>query len=205
MAIFSLALTGLITVISQGNLNINNSKLRLTATYLANEGLELIRSTRDNSVLEHLSMVTSYSSGADAEHAGWNAFHDGIMAHCTVSCDIDAELSNPAASDPSSISTPSDPSSFFPQLAHIVTCAGSVTYSGSSVTVCPLYYETNPSVETKGYYNDRYSGSSAPYYRSITVTSLGDDEIKITSTVYFRSGSVISSVSASENMFNWYN
>ena len=99
LLIFSIAIVGVITVAAQGGLNVNDSKLSLTATYLADEGVELMRAMRDTAVI-----------GGSTPSAGWASFTSVVGAtRCTSGepCDID----------------PTVPSVPFPSLgANIVTC-----------------------------------------------------------------------------------
>ena len=80
ITIFTIAITGVITVAARGGLNINSSKNRLTANYLAQEGIELVRAKRDSYVL---SDSTSYADG-------WNAFALSLTGSCTGPCGIDS-------------------------------------------------------------------------------------------------------------------
>lgn len=93
LLIFTVAITGVITVASQGSLNVNNAKNRVAATFLADEGIELVRAMRDTSV------VRAVARGR-TESEGWDDF---ALAHgsgtpCSTACDIDS--TNTASSDP---------------------------------------------------------------------------------------------------------
>lgn len=84
LSIFSIAVTGIITVSTQGGIGINADKNRLTANYLAQEGIELMRAKRDSYVLSG----TTYLSG-------WQNFVTDVSAACEKSCDLDVNsLSN---------------------------------------------------------------------------------------------------------------
>ncbi len=63
IAIFTTSITALMAVLASGISNTNYAKRKMTAGYLAQEGIEYIRNMRDTSVL----------SGADSQ-TGWNAF-----------------------------------------------------------------------------------------------------------------------------------
>jgi prepilin-type N-terminal cleavage/methylation domain-containing protein len=64
ISIFSLSILGLMSVLSQGIADINYAKQRMTAEYLAQEGIEYTRNVRDNYVLYD----------ADGGQAGWDKF-----------------------------------------------------------------------------------------------------------------------------------
>ncbi len=77
ISIFSIAVTGVITVASKGGNDTIALRNRLTANYLAQEGIELMRSKRDSYDVE-------FSSG------GWTEFINGATgAGCPTECDID--------------------------------------------------------------------------------------------------------------------
>jgi len=177
LTIFSIAVGGVITVAVQGGLNINASKLSLTANYLADEGVELMRAMRDTSVIN-----------ATTTTVGWNSFTSAFGAtgtrctdasHGNSPCDINPTIS----------------SLVFPSISNVVNCTGS----------CPLYYLTSGS--NQGYYSSVSPGSGtlpSPYSRQIVVTPLGANEVRVTSTVIYLTGSISNTVTVSENLYNWY-
>lgn len=172
LTIFSIAIAGVITVAAQGGLNVNASKMSVTATYLADEGVELMRAMRDTAVL---------GAGAGAESAGWAAFTSSFGATaCTAAspCDID----------------PTGSSSPFPSVSNVVSCA-----SGG---YCPLYVTT-----AGGAYTDLSVGAAlSPYSRQIVVTPMGSggNEVRVTVKVKYLLGTVPETITASEDLFNWY-
>ena len=87
LTIFSIAVAGVITAAVQGGINVNAARNRMSATYLAQEGIELMRAKRD-----------SYTISAATYDAGWNAFVTDAAAACSTSgpCDLDvADISTP--------------------------------------------------------------------------------------------------------------
>lgn len=74
ISIFSLAVLALMSVLSQGITNTTYAKTKITASYLAQEGIEYIRNMRDTFVLYDT------TSGA----AGWTKFNNKLT---TNSCD----------------------------------------------------------------------------------------------------------------------
>lgn len=131
-AIFSIAVTGIITVAVQGSMNINNAKNRLIANYLAQEGVEIFRAKRDSYVLSN---PTSYLDG-------WNAFVASLSRNCTGPCDIDVgSISNlgptghdfiPCGDNPSACVFVYNPDGFY---VHGTT--GTVTPFTRELTIVP--------------------------------------------------------------------
>ena len=72
ISIFTISILALMSVLAKGMSDTNYAKQQMTASYLAQEGIEYIRNMRDTSVL-------SNSGGAQA---GWDAFHSGIISKC---------------------------------------------------------------------------------------------------------------------------
>jgi prepilin-type N-terminal cleavage/methylation domain-containing protein len=174
LTIFSMALTGLITVAAKGSFNINAARDRLTATYLADEGIELMRAMRDTSVLE--------SGSPSALTAGWLRFVSTAVATCssTAPCDIGYYP--------------------FPQFSNFYAgCA--FTPPASTGKYCPLYYDT-----VTGFYNNQGYGTRTAYSRSLVTEWSPSDpsEVKVTSTVIWREGSVYKNIVQTESIFNWY-
>lgn len=81
LTLFSIAAAGVITASVQGGMNINVAKNSMTASYLAQEGIELMRAHRDTMVL-----------GASDPATGWADFVTEVTStiNCTSNtCDID--------------------------------------------------------------------------------------------------------------------
>ena len=80
IAIFSIAITGVITAAAMSGINVNNAKNRLEANYLAQESIEIMRAKRDSYVL---SSGTSYQDG-------WQNFVTAVLGGgCSGPCDVD--------------------------------------------------------------------------------------------------------------------
>jgi len=175
LAIFSIAITGVITVAAQGGTNISVARDKITATYLADEGIELMRAMRDTAVVD---------AGVGFEDIGWAAFTSSSYASlCTVSsCDIDSTDYSGSSSIP------------FPNSSNVIGCAPTGGF-------CPLKY--NP---TSGYYSAvAPAGLPSLFSRAIIISVISADEVKVTSTVHWKEGTVVQSVTQSENLYNWYN
>ena len=81
LTIFSIAIVGVITVAAQGGASLTKAKNKVTADYLASEGLELVRGLRDTAVL------------ADPGHesASFGTFVTTVTGDCSSSpCDVNA-------------------------------------------------------------------------------------------------------------------
>lgn len=179
LLIFSIAIAGVITVAAQGGLNVDDSKLSLTATYLADEGVELMRAMRDTSVI-----------GGSTEAAGWTAF-TSIVGSTVCTTAVGGTPASPCDIDP----TVTPPGPFPSPSANIVTC----TVGG----FCPLYYLST------GNYTDISPGvgsSPSPYSRQITVAQIGTsgNEVQVVVKVKYAEGVSTKSVTETENLFNWY-
>jgi prepilin-type N-terminal cleavage/methylation domain-containing protein len=80
LTIFSIAIAGIITVSVQGGISTTSAKNAMIGRYLAEEGVELIRSKRDTSVLSQPGLPED----------GWNDFVTAATSACTTSspCDV---------------------------------------------------------------------------------------------------------------------
>ena len=194
LAIFSIAITGVITVAAQGGITANSVKNRVAATYLADEGIELVRGLRDTMILGSGSAPTATSNVIwETEFANSAS---NIFTKCNPSHGCDIDLRNVAAT--------TDP---FPTLSNILNCAVGVP--------CPLYYDNIPTDQYYGYYiNNNLAGSGgpltpSPFSRVITIvaqapTSPYAGEVRVTSTVTWKEGSNVRTVTQSESLFDWY-
>ncbi len=82
LLIFSLSVAAMIFVISHGSADATYSKNKLIASYLGQEGIELVRYLRDSTVLSET-----------AQGGGWVEFSTEILDNCSASpCNIDPEI-----------------------------------------------------------------------------------------------------------------
>ena len=91
LTLFSIAVAGVITAAVQGGINVASAQNRMTANYLAQEGIELMRAKRD-------SYVVSNSTGYDA---GWADFAAATTT-CSVATPCDIDVSDTTTTIPSS-------------------------------------------------------------------------------------------------------
>lgn len=177
ISIFTVSLLAIISVLASGISNTNYAKTKLTASYLAQEGIEYIRNMRDTYVL--------YDTTNNAQH-GWDAFVTRLSAACSLpnGCYFDDRNLNYADTNQPII-----------QQAQVsLNACNDTTCSGA-----PLYYD-----KTAGKYGYG-SGEVSPYRRKITITQIGSpvNEVKISSTIYWSQGSGSYNVVFSEDLFNW--
>ncbi|MEI8130493.1 MAG: prepilin-type N-terminal cleavage/methylation domain-containing protein [bacterium] len=175
LTIFSIAVAGVITVAAQGGLTINIARNKLVATYLADEGIELVRGLRDTDVA---------GVPADSRSTGWASFVSGIAPCATstsVSCDIDA--TNYAGA------------TIFPNVANIVSCP---------VTGCPLYYDVSSGFYKDTWSAGVPPVSVFARKITVDPVPLSTDEVTVTVTVTWKDGITPMSLTHTEELFNWY-
>ena len=164
--LFSVGVITMLTVLAKGISDTGYAKQKISAEYLAQEGIELVRNIRDTHVL--------YSA---TPQAGWIAFRSSL-GPCNGKCYINSD-------DLFEVAPPMEITKI-----PIIACANS----------CPtLLYNSS---------NGRFGysvGPSSGLRREITVDQVGggNDELKVTSTVFWNQGSGTYKVSFSENLYNW--
>jgi prepilin-type N-terminal cleavage/methylation domain-containing protein len=175
VTLFSIAVAGVITAAVQGGININYAKFRLTANYLAQEGIELMRAKRDSYVIDN---------STDFE-TGWNTFATEALSNCTLAgpCDIDVtDVSTPVVGGTAPLG-----------LRYVPCVAGcSITYESG---VSGLGYYGHSSLGTPTPFTRRITVATFPS---------SPNELEITSTVTWLEGTNTQSVTISESLFNWY-
>jgi prepilin-type N-terminal cleavage/methylation domain-containing protein len=175
LTIFSIAVAGVITVAAQGGLNVNAVRNKLIASYLADEGIELMRGVRDTYVVQE---------PIGDEDKGWTAFTAAVAAcssgPSTLPCDVDALNTSGAAR--------------FPDVSNIVACP---------LAGCPLYYDTATGFY-RNFWSGPAPASVFSRKITVDPVPLSPDEMKITVTVSWKDGIAPQSITESEHIFNWY-
>jgi len=183
IAIFSVALTAFMGVLASSISNTNFAKQKMTATYLAQEGIEYIRNTRDDYTLYHYSFET--------EQFGWEDFIDyldGEGCNQSTGCGFDTWDS-------------------FPDLNFIFSCTED-SLGCELVKNTPDNW--GDFVDDANAYGD--GGVDSGFKRVITIDNNFNncsnscpygDEVKVTSTVSWQQGSTNYHVDFSESLFNW--
>lgn len=175
IAIFSLAVTGVIAAATQGGININSAKNRLTANYLAQEGIELMRAKRDSYVLAN---PTSFAEG-------WASFAVEAATNCSAAgpCDVDiADTTTPVTGT----STPLG--------LRFIPCTASCVLNYDGATTGKGFYSHG--VGTPTAFTRRITVVGFP--------PVSPNELEVTSTVTWTEGLSQQSVVVSESIFNWY-
>jgi len=184
ISIFTLSVLALMVILGNGLSDTNFAKQKITATYLAQEGIEYMRNMRDTHVLY------------DENNLGWTEFLAKINP-CNMETGPNAKGCY-FRDDQLDFSAQDRPILNIDVLPCIET----------NFPDCPeLRY-----VSTEGAYShDPLVGEPAGFWRKISyydTESIGGldeniDEIKVISTVYWRQGSGNHSISFSANLFNW--
>ncbi len=176
-AIFAIAITGIITVATQGGINTNSAKNRLIANYLAQEGIEIVRAKRDSFVL---SDPVSYENG-------WYNFLSSLTSACTGPCDIDVRSLRNLG--------PQGNISFIPCIS-----------TSSGVSSCLFYYNSDGFyVHEDGTTIDGSATpftrqlTFAPYHSGTSTT-----ELEVTSNVTWKEGQSTQLLSLNESLFDYY-
>jgi prepilin-type N-terminal cleavage/methylation domain-containing protein len=183
IAIFSTSILAVLSILSQGIIDTSYAKERVSASYLAQEGIEYIRNLRDTYML--------YSATGQA---GWNTFNTKVAGNTypsgnTVCAAVNGCYFN-ADNLFSSFPDPNMPITNNARMT-INACAGS----------CPsLLYDS-----ATGNFGYTPTGTTANsgFIRKIQVKQISANETEIISTVFWNQGSGTDNLSFSESVFNW--
>lgn len=174
LMIFTFSIVGLISISSRGILDTSLAKNRMTASYLAQEGLETLRNKRDSAVITNqvlCSAAPNSCSGSTTGTVGWYDFM-AAAASCDIAqggCDID------------------------PLSLNITPCQESDSACVIGMNTLTGYYGHGTSNST-----------STIFKRIITLDhSSTNDELEVTVTVTWHQGLSDQKVSVAENIYNW--
>lgn len=140
------------------------SSEQVVAFFLAQEGAEIAQKAREDILLRHFLDVSDGSYLADTWGLFANTSNSGIYKNCFSTTGCGLELNTDASG---SIKTP-------------ISC------SANSGTACKLYFDTT---KERSRYNYTVGSETTPYSRVINFEEISDHEIKVISTVYWRTGS----------------
>ena len=188
IAIFSVSILGLLSVMASGIINTNYAKNKMIAGYLAQEGVEYMRNLRDDYIY--------YSSQSSLS---WSDFETQV---------IGGSMGNTLCASANGCTfnamSVSEGDTTWPMInLNISACTTSNCGSGASNGI--LYIN---SVTGNG--GSYYSASGTPsdpasmFVRQIKMIPISANEIKIFSTVYWTQGSNTFHTTLSENLFNWF-
>ena len=177
VSIFTVSILGMISILASGLSNTSYAKQKMVATYLAQEGIEYMRNMRDTYVLYQPST------------SGWNYFFN-LMINDTISGGNNCSINNGCYflelkdSDYNNLKSP---------MAYLTLDYCNENYCSDH----HLLYKN-----LTGEYGYDNGGIDSGFSRQIKAERIANDEIKITSTVYWHQGSGLKSVMFSENLTN---
>jgi len=184
ISIFSLSVLGLMSVLASGLSNITYAKRKMTADYLAQEGIEYIRNMRDTYVL--------YSSDTQT---GWNAFNVKVAGAIFPSGNTICATTNGCYLNTDGLSY-SVPSSMAMTLLIPIAC------TNTTCSNAPLLYDSGNDLLWGGKYNYTL-GTQSGFIRTIKVNQISANETRIFSIVSWQQGSGTYNTTFSEDLFNW--
>lgn len=173
ISIFSLSIVGLMSVLGQGISDTNQAKHKMTASYLAEEGIEYIRNMRDTYVL--------YDT---TEAVGWTNFISKINPCMDISeegCKFDDSL----------------------LVFDLATLNGSTmkTCSASLSVSCSLYYDSDTGRYKYDSLSGTDSGFKRIIF--IILNPNNQNEIKVSSIVSWSKNGIPYNVVFSTNLLKW--
>jgi prepilin-type N-terminal cleavage/methylation domain-containing protein len=184
VTILAFAVAGPLFAASRAYVAASIARDQLTASYLAQEGIEYVRAMRDNSYLRArstpitASCAWSTTGQADVTCAAWNIFTDDQTYNSSIAqCKTTACSLNPHATGGMGTG-----SGFTLQ-----TCSGT----------CPTLYLLN------GQYSTTASGTQTPFTRSVQVTEVSETEVRVTSTVSWSFHSRTYTVNSIDHLTPW--
>ncbi len=177
VTILVLAVAGPLTVAGRALVAAQNARDQLTASYLAQEGIEYVRAARDREFL-----IAREAGGSDVTARAWQAFapSGGSFAHCEISTD------------------PNQACTLDPYLA--ASAGGPAALVSCSVSTCgPLY------VNSLGQYrqSNTNGGVVTSYTRTIQGTLVSANNLKVTSTVKWVSRGTSYQATVTSNLTPW--
>ena len=178
ISIFSISIISLLSVLAKGIIDINYAESKVTASYLAEEGIEYIRNMRDTYVVNDVDPAT-----------GWSDFLTKMnICKTTVNLFGCKFSDNLASYDFATINSNS---------MSISSCAD------IKGTNCPLSYGGTG----RYYYSVVNDPNFSGFTRVIKITpniNPNGDEIKVTSTVTWTKNASSFTVSFSDNLSKWW-
>lgn len=174
VTILTFAVAGPMFTASRAIIAVQNARDQLTASYLAQEGIEYMRWMRDN---EYLSAYRA--GGADVSSTAWNAFLSGAGSASIAQC-----RSSTCTLDPARIMGTGSGFSLLP-------C------SGAACT--PLYLANGIYTQQSGIAGARLT----PYTRTIQAVSVTASDVRIVSTVSWTYHGIPYNVTIADHLTPW--
>lgn len=174
VTILTFAVAGPMFTASRAIIAVQNARDQLTASYLAQEGIEYVRWMRDN---EYLSAYQA--GGADVSGTAWNAFLNGAgsasIAQCrTTTCTL----------DPARIMGTGSGFSLLP-------CSGA--------TCTPLYLANGIYTQQGGI----AGATQTPYTRTIRAVDVTANDVRVVSTVSWNYHGIPYNVTIADHLTPW--
>jgi prepilin-type N-terminal cleavage/methylation domain-containing protein len=183
ISVLLIAVVAPLTTISEGVLTANIAKDQVTAQYLAQEGVEIVRLIRDTNILNGNSWLSSTGTNSNPNFFNCVSTTPGSPSYCNLS--PMSPLTNPSTSactDPADSSTCS-PLNLFDRAPN-----GAKTYA----------YGANGSGNVMG------NWSVTTFKRAISVVEIiPNQEAEVTSIVTWTTGSYPRTVTVKERLFKW--
>lgn len=173
ITVITLAVAGPLTAATRAVASAQFAREQLTASYLAQEGIEYVRLMRDN---EYLAF---YNTGSGAGAVAWNDFLTSNSAASITSC-----IANTCTLDPARQMGTGSGFSLLP-------C------SGNSCT--PLYLANGIYTEQSGI----SGAVATPYKRTIQATTVSGTDERITSIVTWVSRGVTRTITITDHLTPW--
>lgn len=186
VAILAIAIAGPMYTANRAIVAAELSQDQLTASYLAQEGIEYVRAMRDD---EYLAAYQGQTSGENVSTVAWNNFLNGSDAASITGCRTSTCMLDPM--QPMGTGSVGNDS--------IIPCGGS-----TGVSCTPLYLANNG---TTNYYTEQ-SGSGAtatPFTRTVQVLDVSgtNNDKRVVSTVSWSFHSIPYSVTITDQLTPW--
>ena len=187
IAIIALAIVGPMYAANSSIVAAELASDQLTASYLAQEGIEYVRTMRDDAYL------SAYAANiGNVSQEGWNNFVSGNSATSIKQCGLSGSSAKECTLDP-----------LLQQM-----CVGSNSCSlttcgnGNGNTCGPLYLTSNHIYTTQASIGG-IANTATPFTRTIQANTISSNEVSITSTVEWSfHGSNYSEV-VTDNLTSW--
>lgn len=173
ITIVAVAVAGPLFTANRAIISAQGARLQLTASHLAQEGIEHIRALRDNEYL-----IAYKDHGADIGGTAWTIFRNEIELACPTAegCTVDSD----------------------PTLTLGTTAGESIRSCGGT---CEPLYLTNG--VNKIYTRSIVDAEKQPYTRKVQVVRVSDTDERIVSTVTWFFHDIQSSVEISDHVTPW--
>lgn len=181
VTILTLAVAGPLYAASRAIVAAEISRDQLTASYLAQEGIEYVRALRDNEYL-----VAHAAGGSTVSTTAWDNFTSKIESYCLspASCSLDPVLSIMGYGPGSAVDTYSG------SPLYLTNCA----YVSGALTCTP------PNIYTQ---KNNLGGLQTGFKRAIQVVRVAPNDERVTATVSWSFHNTTYSVTVIDHLMPW--